>query len=164
MRRLYIVPKSVWFAGAHAGLFHPSVGSHYLDVATGSAVTTHADLIQRFASAGHDLSQIPSARGAFAQEDGGGTSLILMSTDFAAEGTEDIWHSHASVAILPHPAYEGNDPLTKHIGPSPKHLHQYHLDALAGHPTLGYAAGDTVHDLARKAIKLHPQLKLRHLI
>ena len=32
MRRLYIVPKSVWFEAAMQDTFHPREGSHYFDL------------------------------------------------------------------------------------------------------------------------------------
>jgi hypothetical protein len=164
MRRLYLVPKSVWFAGVHAGLYHPTVGSHYLDIAVGDAVTSHPQVAQRFVDSGHDLSTIPAARKAFAQDDGAGTSMVLVSTDFSSEGTEDLWHAHPAVAILPHPTFEGNDPIRKHLGSATKHIQAHHLAALAAHPTLGYLPGDTVLDLARKAAAIHPQVKLRHIL
>ena len=144
MRRLYIVPKSLWSGsiqtGAAAGsdgaaqpatieavrLFHPLIGSHYLE--------------------------LPG-------------ELLLMMTSFDHdERAEDLFHAHPEVAILPHPTSDGNLPLKSHVGRAGYKFAQSHLDALKGHALLGITESDTVLDVFKKAGALHPLIKLRNSI
>jgi hypothetical protein len=163
MRRLYIVPKSVWFLGAHAALFHPIVGSHYIDlVSAGVTPTSHTDLMTQFAAV--PLGKPHLVLPFFQSETGGTSTSVLVCTDFHAEAPEDHWHGHGSVAILPHPTFEGTDRIGLYIGSATKRLETAHLSALADHPTLGFHAMDTVIDLGRKAAAIHPQVKLRGIL
>ena len=144
MRRLYILPKSVWAGEIQTGthtlpdgsaepvmlrvtqLFHPRIGSHYIDLPNG---------------------------------------LVLMMTSFDHdERAEDLFHAHPEVAILPHPTLDGHKPLQAHVGAPGYKFAQKHLDALLGHAALGAAATDTVLDLARKASAIHPEVRFRNVL
>jgi hypothetical protein len=144
MRRLYVLPKSVWagtiqtgsVAGADGSpqpvtietirLFHPLIGSHYLELPGG---------------------------------------MLLMMTSFEHdERTEDLFHAHPQVAILPHPTSDGNLPLKAHLGRQGYKFAQPHLDALKGHALLGIADSDTVLDVFRKAGAVHPLIRLRNVL
>lgn len=144
MRRLYVIPKSLWSgtiqtgAGANADgsaqpaaietvrLFHPLIGSHYLELPGG---------------------------------------MLLMMTSFDHdERSEDLFHAHPEVAILPHPTTDGNLPLKSHLGRAGYKFAQAHLDALKGHALLGIAETDTVLDVFRKASGVHPLIKLRNVL
>lgn len=165
MRRLYLAPKSVWLAAAHASLFHPGIGAHYIDLlAAGESPQSHEHVHERIRAAGHSLDTPTAALSAFHALEGTDEPHILISTAFLSETPEDAWHGHPSVAILPHPAFEGNEALTEHLGSIVKKFAQHHVDKLAAHPTLGYHPDDTVLTLARKATALHPQVKLRHIL
>jgi hypothetical protein len=156
MRRFFIVPKSVWLMAHHASLFHPGVGSHFIDlVAPGESPTPMAEIAP---------AKVAVARAAFSAEAGAGSNYVLVSTDFHSEGVEELWHGHDAVAILPHPTFEGNDPIHQHVGSATKRIHPAHIAALASHAGIGYVHGDTVLDLARKAAAVHPLMKLRHIL
>lgn len=107
-------------------LFHPMLGSHYIDLPDG---------------------------------------MILMMTSFDhSERCEDLFHAHPEVAILPHPARDGNKPLKNHIGSSGYKFEQRHLNALTGHASLGVLPTDSVLDLARKASVIHPEVRFRNAL
>jgi hypothetical protein len=144
MRRLYILPKSVWSGEIQTGthtlpdgssgpvmlrvtqLFHPRIGSHYIDLPQG---------------------------------------LVLMMTSFDHdERAEDLFHAHPEVAILPHPTLDGHKPLQAHVGAPGYKFTQTHLDALTAHAALGASATDTVLDLARKASAIHPEVRFRNVL
>lgn len=91
--------------------------------------------------------------------------LVLMMTSFDHdERSEDIFHAHPDVAILPHPTVEGNKPLKNHVGAQGYRFSQRHLDALKQHRNLGIAETDTVLDVARKASVLHPEVRFRNAL
>lgn len=144
MRRLYILPKSVWAGTIQTGthtlpdgssapvmlattqLFHPGIGSHYIDLPGG---------------------------------------LVLMMTSFDHdERAEDLFHAHPEVAILPHPTLDGRKPLQAHVGAPGYKFEQRHLDALSAHAVLGISGTDTVLDLARKAEVIHPEVRFRNVL
>jgi hypothetical protein len=144
MRRLYILPKSAWEGniqiGTHANpdgssspvlvpvrqLFHPNIGSHYIDLPAG---------------------------------------MVLMMTSFDHdERSEDLFHAHPDVAILPHPTADGHKPLVNHIGAAGYKFAQSHLDALKGHSSLRIQDTDTVLDVARKAATIHPEVRFRNAL
>jgi hypothetical protein len=144
MRRLYILPKEVWNGTIQTGtrvlpdassepihvptiqLFHPMIGSHYIDLPNG---------------------------------------MILMMTSLDHdERSEDLFHAHPSVAILPHPTRDGAKPLKNHIGIAGYKFEQHHLDALKGHDRLGIVETDSVLDVARKAAAIHPEIKFRNML
>ena len=148
MRRLYILPKSVWSGSIQTGtralpqgaaepvlvpvllpmtqLFHPAIGSHYIDL---------------------------------------GDGLILMMTSFDHdERSEDLFHAHPEVAILPHPTLDGMKPLQAHVDAPGYKFTRRHLDALAAHPALAVAGTDTVLDVARKASLVHPEVRFRNVL
>jgi hypothetical protein len=154
MRRLYILPKSVWSGSARIGttqaedgtqspvmiemvrLFHPVIGSHYIDLSTN-------------ALSNDDLPN----------------NLVLMCTSFDHdERAEDLLHAHAEVAILPHPTLAGTVKLKDHVDAPGYKFAQKHLEALKGHATLGFSEMDTVLDLARKASAIHPEIKFRNVL
>lgn len=110
MRRLYVLPKEVWSGEVQTGtrilpdgpsepvfipmiqLFHPMIGSHYIDLPGG---------------------------------------MVLMMTSFDHdERSEDLFHAHPAVAILPHPSVDGNKPLRSHVGAAGYKFAQHHMDAL----------------------------------
>ena len=144
MRRLYVVPKSLWSGtiqtGARAGpdgsaqpatietvrLFHPLVGSHYVELP--------------------------------------GELLLVMTSFDHDERAEDLFHAHPQVAILPHPTSDGNLPLKSHLGRTGYKFAQAHLDALTGHGLLGIVESDTVLDVFKKAGAVHPLIKLRNVL
>ena len=144
MRRLYILPQSVWSGtiqtGAHADpdgsaqpamietvrLFHPLIGSHYLELS-------------------------------------GGLLLVMTSFDHD-ERAEDLFHAHPEVAILPHPTADGNLPLKSHLGRAGYKFKQEHLDALKSHELMGVTDSDTVLDVFKKAGAVHPLIKLRNVL
>ena len=144
MRRLYILPKSVWSGeiqtGTHtlpdgssqpvmlrvAQLFHPGIGSHYIDLPGG---------------------------------------LVLMMTSFDHdERAEDLFHAHSEVAILPHPTLDGRKPLQAHVGAAGYKFEQRHLDALIAHAALGVSGTDSVLDVARKTETIHPEVRFRNVL
>ena len=144
MRRLYVLPKEVWSGTVQTGtrilpdgasepvlipmlqLFHPIVGSHYVD--------------------------LPNR-------------MILMMTSFAHdERSEDLFHAHPEVAILPHPTSDGKKPLKNHVGTSGYKFEQRHLDALTGHRELGILETDGVLDVAHKASAIHPEVRFRNAL
>ena len=91
-----------------AQLFHPAIGSHYIDLAGG---------------------------------------MVLMMTSFDHdERSEDLFHAHPAVAILPHPSVDGNKPLKSHVGAAGYKFAQRHLEALTSHPDLGIVETDSVLD------------------
>jgi hypothetical protein len=144
MRRLYVVPKSVWAGTIQTGaganpdgspqpatietvrLFHPLIGSHYLELP-------------------------------------GGLLLVMTSFDHD-ERAEDLFHGHPEVAILPHPTSDGNLPLKSHLGRAGYKFTQAHLDALKGHALMGITESDTVLDVFKKAGTVHPLIKLRNVL
>jgi hypothetical protein len=144
MRRLYVLAKDIWSGAVQTGmrampdgpdepvllpmaqLFHPAIGSHYIDLAGG---------------------------------------LVLMMTSFDHdERSEDLFHAHPAVAILPHPSVDGNKPLKNHIGAAGYKFAQHHLEALTAHPHLGIIETDSVLDVARKASAIHPEVKFRNAL
>ncbi len=144
MRRLYVLPKSVWAGKIQIGtetqsegsqqpvmietvrLFHPMIGSHYLELPGGF--------------------------------------LLLMTTLDHDERAEDLFHAHPEVAILPHPTVDGNLPLKSHIGRPGYKFAQGHLDALQEHGTMGVLETDSVLDVFKKAGAIHPLIKLRNVL
>ena len=114
MRRLYVLPKSVFTGQIQIGtqveagagedengkkatavmldvvnLFHPMIGSHYIDLPDG---------------------------------------MILMCTSFDhSEIAEDLFHGHPEVAILPHPTLMGNVTLKEHVGSHAHRFQPHHL-------------------------------------
>ena len=109
-----------------AQLFHPAIGSHYIDLAGG---------------------------------------MLLMMTSFDHdERSEDLFHAHPAVAILPHPSVEGNKPLKSHVGATGYKFAQHHLEALTSHRDLGIVETDSVLDVARKASAIHPEVRFRNAL
>ena len=144
MRRLYVLPKEVWSGTISTGtrslpdgssepvllpmaqLFHPTIGSHYIDLPNG---------------------------------------MVLMMTSFDHdERSEDLFHAHPEVAILPHPSIDGHKPLKSHVGAPGYKFSQHHLDCLTQHPALAIAETDTVLDVARKASAVHPEVRFRNAL
>ena len=107
-------------------LFHPIVGSHYIDLPNG---------------------------------------MVLMMTSFDHdERSEDLFHAHPAVAILPHPSADGKKPLKSHVGAAGYKFTQRHLEALTSHPHLGIVETDSVLDIARKASAIHPEVRFRNAL
>lgn len=107
-------------------LFHPIVGSHYIDLPDG---------------------------------------MVLMMTSFDHdERSEDLFHSHPDVAILPHPTSDGKKPLKSHVAAPGYRFEQRHLDALIKHRELGVLETDSVLDVARKASAIHPEVRFRNAL
>jgi hypothetical protein len=150
MRRLYVLPKSIFTGqirtGTHAEivsedgkslkaipvmvdvvkLFHPMIGAHYID--------------------------LPN-------------EMILMCTSFDhSEAAEDLFHSHPEVAILPHPTLMGNVSLKEHIGNRGHRFQQQHMEALISHADMNVQDSDTVTELARKASTIHPEVRFRNVL
>jgi hypothetical protein len=144
MRRLYVLPKDIWSGTVQTGmrampdgpaepvllpmaqLFHPAIGSHYIDLAGG---------------------------------------MVLMMTSFDHdERSEDLFHAHPAVAILPHPSRDGAKPLKAHVGSPGYKFEVRHLDALKGNPDLGVLESDNVLDVARKASAIHPEVRFRNAL
>lgn len=149
MRKLYVVPKDVWLAHSH--LFSPQIGSHYLDlVENPEDVTSHED-IQKAWKQGNDI-------------DG---NMVLVSTTLEhSEWAEDFWEGLGAVAVLPHPTFEGNVPMSEVSGNKrheAKKVRKEHMDALKKHKGLGFTESDTVLDIARKAQAVNPQVRIRGL-
>jgi hypothetical protein len=129
MRRFYVTTKEAWLGSSerdgntfrHIDLFHPAVGSHYIDLPDG---------------------------------------MILLSTDFATETTEAIWHAHPEVARLPHPIYESGVKLND-LHQKAEHAHKqfraHHLAALAA---IGITGEHTIFDVHRIASAINPLVKL----
>jgi len=91
--------------------------------------------------------------------------MVLMMTSFDHdERSEDLFHAHPAVAILPHPAVEGNKPLKSHVGAAGYKFAQRHLEALTSHPHLGIIETDSVLDVARKASAIHPEVRFRNAL
>jgi hypothetical protein len=144
MRRLYVLPKSVWSGKVQIGsgtladgaqqpvmietvrLFHPAIGSHYLELP-------------------------------------GGFVLLMTSLDHD-ERAEDLFHGHPEVTILPHPTADGNLPLKSHIGRPGYKFTQAHLDALQAHDGMGITETDSVLEIFKKAGAIHPLIKLRNML
>lgn len=149
MRKLYVVPKDVWLAHSH--LFSPQIGSHYIDLVSSPAeVTSHAE-IQAAWEQGNDI-------------DG---NMVLVSTTLEHdEWSEDFWEGLGAVAVLPHPTFEGNVPMSE-VAKDKKHeakkVRGEHITALRKHAELGFAESDTVLDIARKAQRVNPQVRIRGL-
>jgi hypothetical protein len=146
MRRLYIVPKDVYFGNVvegaggpattpaspavkHIDIFHPAIGSHYVEL---------------------------------------DNDMLLVSTALDhSEWAEETWHSHPEVARLPHPIYEGTVQVKELLSDTlhaPKNFKQKHLDCLTGHKQLGVKHTDTVLDVALKAKAIHPLVKLSNIL
>ena len=144
MRRLYVLPKSIWSGTIQTGshtledgssepllvpmtqLFHPSIGSHYID--------------------------LPNA-------------MVLLVTSFDHdERCEDLFHAHPEVAILPHPTLDGRKPLKAHVDSPGYKFAQHHFDSLKAHASLGVTDSDSVLDLARKASAIHPEVRFRNVL
>lgn len=167
MRRFYIAPKTVWLAAHHSGLFHPIIGSAYIDLvdfASGEQHHTNEAAHAHFESLGLDVANHAHAKLAFHCASAEGSTYVLVSTDFHSEYVEDAWESHEHVAVLPHPTFEGNDKIATHIDSPTKKLKARHVGALEKHSTLGFDLLDTVHSLAAKAAVIHPGMKLRHIL
>ncbi|HKV95774.1 MAG TPA: hypothetical protein VJW20_24745 [Candidatus Angelobacter sp.] len=144
MRRLYILPKEVWSGTAQTGTrTNPD----------GSTQPVLLPMIQLFhPMLGSHYIDLPNG-------------MVLMMTSFDHnERSEDIFHAHPQVAILPHPTRDGNKPLKNHIGSSGYKFEQHHLDALTGHPDLGILPTDSVLDVARKASAIHPEVRFRNAL
>lgn len=91
--------------------------------------------------------------------------MVLMMTSFDHdERSEDLFHAHPAVAILPHPSVEGNKPLKSHVGAAGYKFAQRHLEALTSHPHLGIVETDSVLDVAHKASAIHPEVRFRNAL
>ncbi|HWR37693.1 MAG TPA: hypothetical protein VN622_17660 [Clostridia bacterium] len=135
MRRMYVVSKKVWLE--HAETFHPTIGSHFIDL------------------------EFEDKRHGHEQED----QMILVSIAFASEGAEDKWHGHPDVAILPHPTHEGMTKIKDAKAHPAKKMKQSHVDALKKHSKLGFdEQNDTILDLSEKAKKIHPECCIRNVL
>lgn len=176
MRRLYIVPYQVWKDELHK-FVHPSIGSHGIHLID-YASQENAELLATDRAAWEALPEVQEWKAA------GG--LMLMSTSFAhSEYSEDIWHSHPDVAILPHPVQYGNRKIATRAVPllpgqvtkaadvldPDRKIKQVHIDALkkcrvrSTGAQLGFdEQNDTVLTLAEKAARVDPLLKLRAVL
>ena len=91
--------------------------------------------------------------------------MVLMMTSFDHdERSEDLFHAHPAVAILPHPSIEGNKPLKSHVGAAGYKFTHRHLEALTSHPHLGIVETDSVLDIARKVSAIHPEVRFRNAL
>jgi hypothetical protein len=144
MRRLYILPKDVWNGTMQTGT---------RALPDGSTEAVLQPVTQFF----HPLigsHYIDLANG-----------MILMMTSFDHdERCEDLFHAHPEVAILPHPAQDGNKPLKAHLGRPGYKFEQHHLDSLTSHRDLGVLETDSVLDVARKAAAIHPEVRFRNVL
>lgn len=144
MRRLYVLPKDVWGGTVQTGTrSNPN----------GSVEPVLLPMIQLFhPMLGSHYIDLPNG-------------MVLMMTSFDHnERSEDIFHAHPQVAILPHPVRDGNKPLKNHIGAPGYKFEQHHLDALTGHPDLGILPTDSVLDVARKASATHSEVRFRNAL
>lgn len=86
---------------------------------------------------------------------------LLLSTDFASERLEDLWHSHPEVARLPHPTQEGDVKLA-HLHVKPQHARKqfkaHHWEKLAG--KFGLDETHTVWDLHDRASAMDRDCRL----
>lgn len=151
MRRLYVAPRDL--AHQYADIFHPRIGQHYFDLLT---YATPANALLKNDNPSAWLA-LPEVAAWLALE-----GHIILSTSLEhSEASEDFWHRHPDVAILPHPTFEGTDKLSKHINSATKKLKQKHMDSLA---TVGVLPTDTVWDVSDKLKALHPQVMLRPIV
>lgn len=78
---------------------------------------------------------------------------ILIAVNFHSEATEEHWHGMAGPGAhepLPHPMWDGNEPIKPH--------HHDKLKHLGGLSTM---KAPTVHDVAHHAGQRHPLMRLR---
>lgn len=144
MRRLYILPKGVWNGTVQTGR---------RALSDGSSEAVLQPITQLFHPLiGAHYVDLPNG-------------MILMMTSFDHnERSEDLFHEHPEVAVLPHPTRDGNKPLKAHIGLPGYKFEQHHLDALTGHRDLSIRETDTVLDVARKAAAIHPEVRFRNAL
>jgi hypothetical protein len=93
---------------------------------------------------------------------GNPTGKLLVAVAFYHDGPEDAFFAHPLVDRLPHPVFEGNVPIDpeKHARPLKDHLFS---DVPIGAQRLNAARAATVLDVARRAAKLHPLMRLSAL-
>lgn len=89
---------------------------------------------------------------------------LLVSTDFANESAQELWHSHPDVARLPHPTREGSVPIYT-LCEDPKYTHKQFADE---HWTLLSTKFDldqthTVWDLHDRACAIDPSCRLSNV-
>lgn len=151
MRRLYVAPVAVAMQNNH--MFHPRVGWQAIHLIAYTS-PANAELMHSDPAAWEALPEVLAWRATESQ--------ILISTSLEhSEASEDAWHSHPDVAILPHPTFEGTDKLSKHKDSVPKKLKQKHLDALS---VIGVTPNDTVWDVSDKAKVLNINVRLRAVL
>lgn len=148
LRRLYVAPHGVWLQ--HIDFFCPRIGSHYVDLIAYTGDPTHYALKHSNNAAWLALPSVAAWVAA-------GMPILISTSLSHSEYSEEKWHSHPEVAILPHPTFEGTDKLSKHVGNVVKKLKQKHMDALN---TVGVLDTHTVFDVADKAKAIHPLVKL----
>jgi hypothetical protein len=85
MRRLYVVPKSVYLE--HRQLFSTHQTSHWLGL-------------------------VPSSESAAMTAWKAAGEHVVVSTEFLSEGPQETWESHPLVTVLPHPIWHGKEPIT----------------------------------------------------
>jgi hypothetical protein len=144
MRRLYVLPKEVWSGKVQTGTrILPDESSEPVSI----------PMIQIFhPMIGSHYIDLPN-----------GMVLVMTSFDHDKR-SEDLFHAHPAVAILPHPSVEGNKPLKSHVGAAGYKFAQCHLEALTSHPDLGIVETDSVLDVARKAAAIHPEVRFRNAL
>lgn len=89
---------------------------------------------------------------------------FLVSTDFANEAAQELWHSHPEVARLCHPTQQGNIPIAQ-LHQKPQYAHKQftvqHWNLLVA--KFGLDQTHTVWDLHDKATTLDPLCKLSNV-
>lgn len=157
MRRFYVLPQSVWAGKIQIGIHHTT--ETLISAVTGKAIpSTDGTPIY------HDVVQLfhPIIGSHYIDLPGG---MILLCTSFDHnEIYEDLFHAMPEVAILPHPTTDGTKPLSQHVGSVPHKFTAMHLKALMDNPDMGIVASDSVLDVAKKASKIHPEVKIRHTL
>lgn len=151
MRRFYVAPHDVWHANIDN--FHPQIGSHCLHLIDYTS-QDNAELMHKDPAAWEALPEVKAWRAK-------GSPLLISTSVEHSEWCEDQWHGHPDVAVLPHPTFEGTDPMSKHIGSATKKIKQEHLDHLS---VLGVKPNHTVWDIHDLASKRMPNCKLRAVL
>lgn len=174
MRRLYVCPYIT--IHDNSDLFG-GIGAHYVDLI--APMSEYNVNLKRHWDHNHTDNAEWRALPEVAAWIATGGLVVAQATVDHNEYCEDKWHSHPDVAVLPHPTFEGNDPISKHIivraavtkgskqpgavlsGSPTKKIEQKHLDALA---VLGVVPTDTVWYISDKAAARIASVKLRAVL
>ncbi|HYD47107.1 MAG TPA: hypothetical protein VEB21_02100 [Terriglobales bacterium] len=160
-KRLYITKLETW--RDNLNLFRPTPGSHWIPLMDVTAVEDEvaAEFIH-WKLKRKDAGPLENAELTAWHSAG---CPILVVADFVTEDAEEAWTGNPDVALLPDPVFEGNVRIKDKVGDQVKKIAADHLSALKKHPALGFdEATDTVLDLSRKAARINPLVRVRHLL